>query len=267
MDIYQFKDYKSFIIKKIQDNAHIKGYRSQLALAAGCGRSFMSQALNSHIHLTLDHGAGLCEFWDLDNERTDYFLDLMNFERAASRPLRKSLQKRLDAQRAASRRVGKRPMESEALSAGLKEALYYSSWHTAAVHVLTTVPGYQTVRAIAQRLELPSSLVERTLRDLESIGLVQMEKDKWVVKGGSVHLPKASPLSSINQSNWRDRAVRHLGSNPHDGIHYSAIFALSKTDSERLYKLLQEAIEKVVSVVGPSEEEDLVCFNVDYFPV
>lgn len=265
MDVYQFNDYKSYVLKKIQDNNHIKGYRSKLAIAAGCGRSFLSQSLNSHIHLTLDHGAGLCQFWELDDERSDFFLDLMNYERAASQPLRVKIKKRLNNQRAASKRMSKRPLENLALSSNLKEALYYSAWHTAAVHMLTTVPGYQSSTAMAQRLELPSSLVERTLRDLQSIGLVEPKGKKWQVKGGSIHLPKESPLSTINQTNWRNQAMRHLGEFPYDGIHYSALLTLSKKDSEKIFAQLKEAIDSVITVVEPSEEEELVCFNLDYF--
>ncbi|MGE0173222.1 MAG: DUF4423 domain-containing protein [Oligoflexales bacterium] len=267
MDIYQFEDYKSFILKKIEENTHIKGYRSALANAAGCGKSFLSQALNSSVQLTLDHGAGLCAFWNLDDARTDFFLDLMNLERAATLVLKKRIEKRLKTARTESKQLVSRSAQEMNLSAGLKEAIYYSSWHYAAVHTLTAVPGYQKPPAIAQRLDLPTLLVERTLRDLAAIGLVESKGNLWTVKGASIHLPKESPLSSINQTSWRNQAMRHLGVRPYDGIHYSALFALSRADATKLHNHFNEAIAHALKVVEPSHEEELFCLNLDYWSV
>jgi uncharacterized protein (TIGR02147 family) len=267
MDVYHFTDYKSYILNKIEENSHIRAYRSSLAKAAGCGRSFLSQALNSEIHLTPDHGAGLTAFWNLDDERTDYFLDLMNYERAASKPLRLRLKKKLDVQRAESKLLSKRPSENSQLTPQLKEAIYYSSWHIAAIHTLTAIPGFQTIAAIARRLEVPSSLVDRTLRDLASLGLVRQVGERWVVHGGSIHLPKESPLSTVNQISWRNQSMRHLAAHAHDGIHFTGLFALSRVDAEALLIRLNSVIAEVLTIVGPSHEEELVCFNIDYFPV
>lgn len=267
MDVYQFEDYKSFILSTIEKNSSNRAYRSAMAKAAGCGRSFFSQALNSHVQLTPDHGAGLCEFWGFDDDRTDYFLDLINLERAAGAALKRRIQRRLNKLRAESKRLSSRKVEETPLSAGLREAVYYSAWHTAAIHTLTAIPGYRTTVAIARRLELSTALVERVLNDLQAIGLVQRKGGFWDVKGMSVHLPKESPLSIINQTNWRNQAIKHLIRTPHDGIHYTAIMALSRKDADEIMGILNKVIDEVIKVVGPSAEEELVCLNVDYFPV
>src|SRR5688572_15900730 len=152
MDVYQYKSYKDYLTQKIAENQHLRGYRRALAKAAACQPSFLSQALNSHVHLTLDHGAGLCAYWQFDEARTDYFLDLMAWERAASPALRRRLEARLRDRRDAAQQVRRRAPAAPAVTAGLKEAVYYSSWHYAAIHTLTAIPAYRTVEAITQRL-------------------------------------------------------------------------------------------------------------------
>ena len=231
------------------------------------GRSFLSQSLNSEIQLTLDHGSNLCEFWELDEDRTDYFLDLMTFERAASQSLRLRLKGRLEQRREASRRIGQRQTAQSDLSTSIKETVYYSSWHYAAIHVLTAIPSYQNIQSIAKRLELSTTLVEKTLRDLQSLNLVKEDMGKWIVHRASVFLKKESPISPINQANWRNQGMKHLSHHPSDGIHASALYAISKKDAENVMGFLNHAFEKSNQLSVESEEEELYCMNIDFFAV
>lgn len=268
MNIYVHKDYRGVINQILNENNHIKGYRSSLVKAAGCSLSFLSQVLNSSTQLTLDHGANMCDFWGLDEDDVEYFLDLISWERSASVSLRKRLEKRLRDRRVESKRLVKQSASTSlTLSENLKESIYYSSWHYAAIHVLTAIPAYQTIAAIAERLNLPTALIERTLNDLKVIGAVEQKGRLWQALGHSIFLRKESPLSTINQNNWRQQAMKHQAQFPYDGIHYSGLYALSREDGKQLMNMCEDFIRNAHNVVSSSKEEELVCFNMDYFSI
>jgi len=62
-NVFNHLDYKDFLKIQIEENHEAYGYKSRLAKAANCQKSFLSQVLNSHIHLTPEHAVGLCQFW------------------------------------------------------------------------------------------------------------------------------------------------------------------------------------------------------------
>ncbi|MFX6794117.1 hypothetical protein ABTH15_20060, partial [Acinetobacter baumannii] len=76
------KDYKQFLLLQVAAHAGEYGYKSKLAVAAGCQKSFFSQVLNAHVHRTPEHALGLARFWKLNRLERDYFLELVNHARA-----------------------------------------------------------------------------------------------------------------------------------------------------------------------------------------
>lgn len=93
--IYEAEDYKLFIKQMIELNRHVRGYQTRLAQAADCKPSYFSGVLNSVLHLTLEHAVGLCVFWKLDGEETDYFLDLVILQKTENVLLRAQIKRRL----------------------------------------------------------------------------------------------------------------------------------------------------------------------------
>ncbi len=266
MNLFDTEDYKKYILAKIEENTHIKGYRSQLAEQAGCHRTFLSQALHSHVQLTPDHGAGLAAFWGFDDDHTDYFLDLIHLARAASKVLSQRIRKRMRDLRARHENLTEK-FHTPALPRGIQEAVYYSSWHYAAIHIVLGIPQIRTVPAIAARLGLPSSLVEKSLAELSAIGVVRQDGSKWLPESLGIHLPKTSPLTSVNHFNWRQRAIYKLQTSEVEGVHYTGVFALARADAERIKRLFLDAITSAHKIVEPSKEEELVCLNCDFFVV
>ena len=217
--------------------------------------------------LTLDHGANLADFWTFNKNETQYFLDLMQLERSSSPTLKKILEENLDNLRQDNKRLNNRSHKSTNLSSGLKEALYYSSWHVGAIHALTAIPFFQKAKNIAERLGLGTGLVEKTLEDLETLSLVKRKSNQWIINGPSIHLPRNSPLSQINQSNWRTNAMSHLGKSSGDGKHYSGLLVMSRSDAKKTLAKINEFIKELHSEVESSKEEELVCLNMDYYIV
>jgi DNA-binding transcriptional regulator YhcF (GntR family) len=163
--------------------------------------------------------------------------------------------------------LGKRYEAQKHLSAG--SMTYYSAWYYAAIHLQISIPGFETVPRIAQKLKLEPELVGRALEELEQMRLVEREGDtgRWSVKERILHLPKENPFSAVNHAHWSqvssERAYRR---NPRD-IHYASLYTLSQEDYEKLRRLVFDFIESARTVVEPSKEEQLCAMVCDLFVI
>lgn len=266
MDIFKFTDYKKFLAAKIEENASQRGYRSQLAEAAQCQKSFFSHVTHSHVHLTPDHAFGLCEFWACDQMESEYFLAMVDHARAGSLRLKSALEVRMRRLREARNDVTKR-VEADEIRDRQAETLYHSAWYWNALHVIVAIPSYQTMHAISQRLGLEPARVTECLQQLEKMNLVKMKSGRWTITNKSIHLDRSSPMRESHHSQWRARGMLDIQKRSEDSVHYNAVFAMSVEDAKRLQDLITEMIVRSRDIIAPSAEEELYCMSTDFFKV
>ncbi|MBY0371383.1 DUF4423 domain-containing protein [bacterium] len=265
--VYEADHFLDFLHGRIDSNRETRGYQSRLSEAAGCQRSFLSQVLHSSVLPTPDHALGMCSFWNLDTEETEYFLNLVQHARAQSPLLRKHLEKGLRDAKSRQRDIAtrvKRPSPTLSHDA-LTE--YYSAWYYAAIHIAAGLKRHVTAEFLSERLSLPLSVVTRVLKFLNGQGLVVQAGNRWQVTVSHLHLPKSSLLTRTNHLNWRQKAMdaTHVGED--QGLRYSLVFSASRKDVEKIEKKILELIEETRKTIESSGEEDLVCFLCDYFPL
>ena len=264
IDIFEFSDYRAVLSAQISLNASIRGYQARLAEAAGCKRSFLSQVLHSNVNLTPDHGIGLCDFWKLDEDQTDWFMELLAEARAGTIQMRKLCRRRLDALKKKRANLTERFKPSRLLSKEA-QAEYYSSWYWAAIHIVTCIPTCQTVQQISSRLQLRDGLVHKTLISLEKMGLVIQKGKGWQVAESDLHVPKASKLNIANHVNWRQRAISDIQIGEEDSLHYTAVHALAVKDIPKIRREADICYSGTREIVKPSPEEEIVCLTCDLF--
>ncbi len=262
--VYSYDDYKFFLKDKIDENKHVRGYKTDLAKAAGCQQSFLSHVLHSEVQLTPDHAYGLTQFWNFTSLEKEYFLLIVNLERVVSPSYKKYLIDRKSEIRAQHADITKR-MKSKSIDNTETQSIYYSSWLWAALHFLVTIPKYQTAKAMAERLHLPLSMINEHLTKLKELGIIHEENGQWKTSHLEIHLPKNSYMTSMNHSHWRQRAILDSQDYLSDGLHYSALYTLSKRDYEVLRQQFLKQIDDFAKVVRKSAEEEIVVFATDLF--
>jgi uncharacterized protein (TIGR02147 family) len=264
-ELYNFTEYKAFIRAMLEENK-ARGYQGKLAEGAGCQRSFLSQALNGPVEITPDHAAGMAKFWNLNDEESEYFLLLVSHSRAATAPLKRMIENRLESLRKMKEHIGER-LKQPKLASSEDASIYYSSWQIAALHLLSGTKDYRTVEKMAKRLSLPEALVKELLQKLEGLGLVEKQASNWKNTKRSIHSPADSPYSWNHHSNWRQRALLDAQSPSEKSLHYTALHTLSQEDMGRLRELIRQFIEETRKIIGPSQSEELACLNIDLFVV
>lgn len=269
MRIYDFSDYKAYLkalIEKKSKKSH--GYKAELARAANCPQSLISQVLHTKVHLSPDHGLALTTHWGFTSDERDYFLHLIQLSRASTREMRAYLEERLKEIRLRNEDLSTR-FRQPRIENSQQEWSYFTNWIFASVHMLLTVPGFQKPHAIAQRLNVPQQLVENVLNALAQMQLVKEplkdQEEKWFATQASIHLSKHSPASAVNHFIWRQRAMDDVYRGDERSVHYTTLHTLSVEDAKRMRALLLECIEKTRKIAAPSKEETLIAFSCDWF--
>lgn len=99
------------------------------------------------------------------------------------------------------------------------------------------------------------------------MNFVRETKKGWVYAGGQFHLPKDSPFVVSHHQNWRSRAVLDAQDFMSDGVHYTSVLTLSKSDLIRLREVLLQFIAEAGQIAGPSEPEEAVALTLDLFRI
>jgi uncharacterized protein (TIGR02147 family) len=264
--LWNYVDYKKYVRSEIESSQPARGALVRLAQGAGCQPSYLSQVLSREVHLTPDHAYSLARFLKLSGDAARYFCLMVDFARASTLPLRDHIKEQMTELRSAYFDVGKR-LERERPLLELHQALYYSSWLMGAAHIMTAIPEFQLVAQAARRLQVSEAVLVDALRQLEQMGLVKKNGQRWLYAGGDIHLAKESPLISLHHQNWRTRAVLAAREPNSSALHFSGIYAVGKEDLDRLKDIFLDALQRANKIAGPAPSEELICITCDVFRI
>lgn len=270
MRVFEFDDYRGYLKAVIGDRKARgrdgRGLQTRLAEAAGCSASFLSQALGGTVQLTPEHAHGIARALGLADNETEHLLLLVRRERAAGATYRAYLDAQIRASREREADLATR-LPASRLQDPAHEALYYSSWVPAAIHIALSVPTLRTPAALAERFGLTRARVEETLASLESMGLARAEGARWRLTDRFLHLSRHSPAARANHAAWRLKAMENIQRGFDTPIQYSSVFSIARDDIPRLEELVRRFIEESRALVAASPEEEVACFLMDLFRV
>lgn len=261
MDVYKYTNYRN-LLEDWMNNQSLRGARTHLAKAASCSPSWMTRVLTGSVQLTPDQAMGIATYINLSDDEADYFLLLVDLERAGSSILKKRIQKKLDTLIKNSGRVGV-SVKADSLVKNENSIQYYSSWVYAAVHVSCMIKP-QRVDDVCSILKLSDKVVSRTLKELKNMGLLYFENSRWIATATNIHLPQHEN-AKIPHSIWRQRTIQFFHEGHDEGLHYSAIHCLSRKDLEKIQRLLKESVLNCREIIKDSPSETLAVFCLDWY--
>ncbi len=259
--VFEFIEYKRYLSTRVHE---VRGNLTSFAEAARCQPSYLSRVCSSKIQLTQDHAFRLCKHWGFTIEERDYFMDLVDMDRAADIGLREAIHHRLLAAQALHSNLQTRTSRPAA-NLNQTNIIYHSQWIYAAIHYLTSTQLFKTVSQISKRLWLSEPIVSEVLNQLEEWELVRRSGTSFEFNGGASHIAKASPVLPIFHGNWRTKATQDSQNPRTDGLHFTNLQTVSKADFERLKQIAANFVESTIEVAGPSAPEDLVVIVCDVF--
>lgn len=265
--IFEFDDYKDYLRSLEETRSAVqRGFRSRLAEELGCKSAYISNVLNNDAHFSLEQAFKVAKFLGIDEQERKYLLALVEYARAGTKELRDYFAHEIRELRERSLNLKDRVAQSTVLSPEA-QALYYSHWMYAAIHMLTTIKSYRDPLAIVGALNLPEEAVRSAIVFLLSAGLVQERSGKLVPGVVQIHLPKNSNHIRQHHTNWRLAAIDSLVQIEKNDIHYSTVSTLSRADAEKIKAHFVKEIESYTQRIQPSPEETLYGFNLDFYTV
>lgn len=260
--VYNYSSYKVYLRDMLNVLGH--GSRLKLAHALKCHSAYVSLVMNKDANLSLEQAEDVVEFLELTPPEGDFFILLVQLERAGTSKLRQRWMKRIQELRNEQSQLSKRVSGANVLDEAT-QARYYSRWHYAAVHMAVTIPALQTRRVLRQYLGLANEQLDEALEFLEKAALIRKDGNIFVTGNARVFLKSDSPFINRHHANLRECVNQFLGCEDRSALHYSTFFSLSRSDYQRIRERLLEVIEEVRSVVRPSPEEELAVLTLDWF--
>lgn len=265
--VYEYTSTLSFLKARLGGKNQRKGIKSLLAKSMNCQSSYLSQVLSGKTQLTLEQGSEAADFFQLSGIDKDFFMLLLQKERAGTYKLIQYYQEKIDTLISEKNNLAKRLLnETEDIPLEAMEQ-YYSSWTYLAVHILTSIPNFNTTKEIGDHLGLTVLKTQSVLEFLVQFDFVKAENGKYSIGSRHLHLEKTNPLNSQHQLNWRLKALENIRSRNTNEIGYAGVFSLSKKDAEKIKEDCIKVIKSNLKIVAPSEEEVMYCSIIDFFEI
>lgn len=267
MSVFDYESYRAFIRNRV-DSMPRKGHGQfrRIADFLGIQTSMLSQIMAGHREMNAETAALLCEFFGLNDLESDYFLCLVQLERAGNNRLRTQLRRQLKTLHAKSAEVEKRIPKVRELDDTAK-ATFYSQWYYSGIRLLTSIEEMNSIDALARRTRLPRNVVARAVEFLLSQGLCVSKNGMLSYGPQSTHIGADSSLVTRHHLNWRLKAMENLEGLKPSEIAFTSPVVVSAKDAEVIRRKLLDAIEDCVKIVDQSPSERLMCFNLDWVEI
>ncbi len=186
--VFEFSDYRKALSHLMEiHSGEQRGLQTRLANHMGCQQAYLSRVMAGNAELSQEQAVAAGAFFNLDTLEQEYFLTIVNFNRAGTPELRRFYEKRRSEILARKLEIKSRIKADGSLSPERK-ATYYSDWIYSAVHMATAIPKYSSVSSLATRLALPETRVREILEFLEDSGLVEKKSGRYLSKVAAIHL-------------------------------------------------------------------------------
>jgi len=263
--IFQFEDYKDFFnhwVSTLPKQGH--GEYRRVALALAVSTTMVSQVFRGDKELSLELACDLCEYLNLTEEETEYFLLLVEHRRAGSIKLKKRLQKQIKERREKAQKLENR-LKKETEMSEEQRAVFYSSWMYSGVRILASCGGFNNAELIAQRLNLPRNQVQKILEFLLSHGLLVQKKDELHLGPTKTYIGSSNLLTVKHHQNWRLQAFNRMVQDDSKNLFYTGPMSLSHEAAELLRQEISNLLDQIFKVVPPTASETTRCLNIDWF--
>lgn len=263
--IFQFVSYKAALQAQIQSmpkKGH--GQLRKIADRLRVNSVVMSQVLRGDRNLTHEQAVEVAGYFGWGEFETEYFLLLVSQERAGTEKLKRVLGKRISEIASKATRLSERLPQDKALDDAAK-AIFYSSWRHSAARLLSSLDGFQSTEAIADRLGLSLGAAARIVDFLVENGLCVRGETGLRMGPSRTHLPADSPYVARHHANWRVKALGRLDSATEADLFFTGPMTISRAAAAELREALVTTIRRASDLASSSNAERTACLNVDWF--
>jgi uncharacterized protein (TIGR02147 family) len=265
--LFECENYRQYVVGRIKAMPKRgRGEFQRIALRLQMHTTLVSQVFRGQKSLTFEQACGLCDHLGLNALETDYFMKLIEFDRAGSDLLRRLVRRQLADIRARAREVSSRVPRGKAISES-ERAIFYSTWHYSAVRLLTSIPRFQMLDPISEHLGLSKKQVREILDFLVRTGLCTELHSKFSMSEKNTHVEAQSPFVVRHHLNWRMKALQKVESLSPRELAFTAPVSISEKDFAKVREILLDAIQRIGKIVEQSPAEEVGFLTLDWMKI
>jgi uncharacterized protein (TIGR02147 family) len=264
-ELFDYDDYRKYLkdfMAALPNHGY--GQLAKIARAISLNPSTLTLVLQAQKDFTAEQANDLCEYLEMTELESEYFLNLVALSRAGKSNLQTRLRNQLARIKKRSKELKNRIPPKAELSEEAK-AVFYSQWYYSGTRLLTSIEGHNTPEKIAERLGISRVVVKQVLEFLTFTGLCIEEKGNYQMGPQSTHLGSDSPLIARHHQNWRLRAIEKADRISGEELMFTSPVSVSKTTAPQVRRILVEAVEDCFKIIDPAPCEELACLNIDWF--
>ena len=260
VSLFIYSDYRKYLSEVLAPH----GAKKKLAEFIPCQSTFLSHVMNGVANLSMEHSLRVTEYLNLNERESDYFMLLVQLQKAGSKSLEKYYLQKIEKIKIEQNRISNQIQEHRTLK--LEEQMtFYNSWLYAALHILVAVPEYQSRQALRRYLHLPAEEVDPAIDFMVSHGILQEQSGKLKQGTARMHLPKGSPFLAKHHLNWRMKSLQSFDHEKPQDLHYTVVMSLSEKDVEQMKSIMLDAIKKSDQLLKETGDEVVYTLCMDWF--
>jgi uncharacterized protein (TIGR02147 family) len=266
VSIWNYRNYKGYVQDWISNRPKAgRGQLQAMAKFLGVHSTMMSHVFTGNKELSEEHACRLCQFLGLNEEESDYFILLVQFERAGSHDLKTLLNKRVERKVKEFGQVKKQISNTKSLDDAAK-AIFYSSWHYSGIRLMAGLKQTDTIDKLQERTGLSRGKIQEILTFLIQQGIIKQSPEGGLAPGYTkTHISQDSPFVWKHHQNWRIKAMERYQQIDHEKeLFFTSPLTISEEDIPIVKRQILSAIKEVMSIVEKSPSERLCCLNIDW---
>ena len=266
--IFDHANYINFLKSYIQSlGKNRRGELKRISEFLGISSTLTSQIIAGDRLLSIDHGIHLAEYLGLTDSQRDYFILLIEFERAGSQKSRSYFKERIKEAQKENSKVENRISYVKKLSEK-NRAVFYSSWLYSAIHIFSSLKkGGVTHSEVASTFRIELSKAREIGEFLVETGICTAHKDKLKPGVQSTYLEKTSPHIISHHSNWRVKTIQIADFLTDEDLMVTAPVSISKSDFKKIRKKIVDLISDVSKTVKETDATEIACLNIDWVTI
>jgi uncharacterized protein (TIGR02147 family) len=264
MNLFEFTNYKDFVRKKLKTlpkNGH--GQYLRIAKLLGIHTTMVTHIFKGDSNLSIEQALKLAEHFVFTPLETDYFVTLVQSERASNTQSRRYFSEQLTTLKTRALNLTERLHVKKSLDER-DQPIFYSAWYYSGIRLLTAIHDFKSTEAIAEMIDLPHATVARAMEFLLSTGLVVQKNGKFSIGETLTYVSRDSRLVSKHHLNWRLKAIQQLDYVPDEDLVFTNSIALSASDFQKIREELVKFLEKYKEIGDPSPAEQLCFLTLDW---
>lgn len=259
--LFTHNDYKNVVNLNAE-----RGIYAKLAQHLNVHTTLISHIFKGDKHLSLEQAALVADFFGYNDLETEYFMALVQKEKAGNVSYRSYAQKQVEQLKEKSKKLSERiPIKAKLTEQD--KAIFYSQWYYSGLRLLASIPTFANEEKIKKYFDLPAKTINEVLNFLLKTGLCKRDQRKLSVGPAHTYIGSDSPLVTRHHGNWRLKVLEQATQLSEQDLMFTGPLTISAQDALEVRELLVKMVEKIKSTVDKTEPEELYCLNIDWVKI